>query len=104
MKQLFTLLIAFVLFSPMLRSTEPSKHVYEGEVTGVVCAACSDHVKTALSKIPSVSSVKVVKGEKEGVNKLIIEATSDTLTAADANNALGEYAKEYSIIKLTKAS
>ncbi len=106
MKPLLTLFIALVLTLPALRSEEPAKHSYQGEVTGVVCQDCSNHIKFALGKIPGVTSVKVLKGDKDGVNKLVIDSSSDKLTAEAANKALGEFAKDYAItsLKETKGS
>jgi copper chaperone CopZ len=68
-----------------------------------MCAACSNHVKTALGKIPGVESVKVLHGESEGAPaKLVVVSTSDHLTRDDAVKALGEDAKSYTILSLSR--
>ena len=100
MKSILKLIVTFILTVSNLHSAEPTKHTYQGEVTGVVCAACSDHVKSALSKISGVESVKVLRGEKEGVNKLVVISTAASLTLQEVNKALGEYAKDYTITSL----
>ncbi len=100
MKYLLALFIALLIAIPVLLSAKPAKHSYQGEVTGVVCQDCSDHVKTALGKLPGVTSVKVLKGDKEGVNKLVIDSNSDKLTLDELNKALEEFAKSYAVTSL----
>ena len=99
MKHLLTLLI--VTFITTLFAADPAaKHTFTGEVTGVVCQACSDHVKAALKKLPGVESVTIKRGEKPGVHQLTVITTADKLTKDDANKALGEHASSYAIISL----
>jgi copper chaperone CopZ len=76
---------------------------YTAEVTGVVCAACKAHVTDAFKKLPGVDKVEFAKGEKEGTQKVSFASTASGLTKADAVKALGEAAKEYSIVSLDKA-
>jgi copper chaperone CopZ len=101
MKQIFILLLT--ILTATLQAADEAKHTFEGEVTGVVCQACSDHVKAALGKLPGVSSVTIKRGEKPGAHKLTIVSTADKLTKEEANKALGEHAKSYAVISLEPA-
>ena len=95
------LILLFITITTVLCAGEPAlKHTFEGEVTGVVCQACSDHVKAALGKMPGVSSVTIKRGEKAGAHSLTIVSTAEKITKEDANKALGEFAKSYSVISL----
>lgn len=81
---------------------EKKSVTYEGKITGVVCASCKEHVAGALiQKLPGVVSVDVKPGDEEA-NKLIIVADSDTITKESAIEALGTYAKNYTIVSLAK--
>lgn len=72
---------------------------YEGEVAGIFCSACSDHVKAALLKIDGVQSVKITTPPKGGLPHLHISSTKP-LTREIAVQALGEKAKMYHIQSL----
>ena len=105
MKHILTLLLNLVVIVSCSAS-EPVTFLYKGEVAGIMCSACSDHVQTALAKMKGVETVKVLPADKEGgVPKLEITATSATITKEDAVKALGDYAKTYDIrsLKLVKA-
>lgn len=82
------------------RAGEPATFLYQGEVAGVMCSACSNHVETALSKIQGVQKVKVLPAKEGGVPRLEVTATTATLTREDAVKALGDYAKTYDIRSL----
>lgn len=102
------LLILFLLTiaMPCIHAADPQPvHTYKGEVAGVMCAACSNHVKAALNKLPGVQSVKVLPGEKEGAPaRLVVVSTANHLTREDAIKALGEDAKNYTVLSLSPAS
>ncbi len=76
---------------------------YTAEVTGVVCAACKAHITEAFKKLPGVDKVEFAKGEKEGTQKVSFASSATSLSKEDAVKALGEAAKEYSILSLNKA-
>lgn len=101
-----SVLLAFIaLFGPSLFAADAPQYKYTGEVAGVVCSACSGHVKTCLSKLDGVVSVKVLRPEKEGEPaKLEVVSTSSALTKEAAVKALGEQAKYYDIRSLSLAS
>ncbi|MBX7207992.1 MAG: hypothetical protein K1X78_06770 [Verrucomicrobiaceae bacterium] len=93
------------LLTAMSRSADAVADVtYTGEISGVVCASCKEHVTTMLmKKLDGVVSVDVKPGDKpEGNQKLVIVAKSDKLTKEKANEALGTFAKNYEIVSLTK--
>lgn len=98
------LLLCFTL--PTLRAADEAKTVtYEGKISGVVCASCKEHVTGALKqRLPDVISVEVKPGEKPDAEdkKLIIVAGSAAITKETATEALGTYAKNYTIKSLEK--
>jgi hypothetical protein len=97
------LLLTLSLLSVALQAADTPKAVtYEGKITGVVCVSCKEHVAGALmQKLPGVVSVDVKPGDADA-NKLIIVANSDAITKESATEALGTYAKNYSIVSLAK--
>jgi len=97
------LLTLSLLVTAAVQAGDAKKSVtYEGKITGVVCASCKEHVAGALiQKLPGVVSVDVKPGDEEA-NKLIIVADSDTITKESAIEALGTYAKNYTIVSLAK--
>jgi hypothetical protein len=97
------LLLTLSLLAATLQAADTPKSVtYEGKITGVVCVSCKEHVAGALmQKLPGVVSVDVKPGDAEA-NKLIIVANSDAITKESATEALGTYAKNYSIVSLAK--
>lgn len=100
MKRLFIVTFS-LLASAITGAADPSLHTYRGEVAGVVCTACSAHVEEALSHIPGVKSVKIVKNPKGGLPQIELTATVATITRQDAVKALGEDAKSYDVQTLT---
>ena len=92
--------LTFLCFLTSLAFAVDPTFQYRGEITGVACAACSKHVKTALEKLPGVSSVKVKTTETEGLAKIEITSTSDKITKESAIVALGKEAESYKIMKL----
>ncbi len=97
------ILLSLSLLTAALQAADTPKAVtYEGKITGVVCVSCKEHVAGALmQKLPGVVSVDVKPGDAEA-NKLIIVANSDAITKESATEALGTYAKNYSIVSLAK--
>ena len=76
---------------------------YEGTITGVVCAACKQHVTEALTaKIDGITEVKITPGEKEGEQKITITSKKDGVTKDSAVQALGELAETYKRLSLEK--
>ncbi|MCB1227372.1 MAG: hypothetical protein KDK99_16260 [Verrucomicrobiales bacterium] len=106
MKNLSSLLLA-LLFSvtallPTSRAAD-GEIVYEGAITGIVCASCRSHVTQALTeRLDGTVAVKVVAGEKEGEQKLIITSTNPEVTKDKAISALGSLKKMYHIQSLER--
>lgn len=96
MKTLLSTLVT--LLSAAVLATEPL-HVYEGEVAGIFCSACSTHVKAALERIDGVQSVKILGTPKGGLPRLRVTSRRP-LTRAQAVAALGDKAKLYDIRSL----
>lgn len=97
------ILLLFAITAPFLRASDPTPtHTYRGEVAGVMCSACSNHVKTALSKLEGVTSVKVTRGEPGAPAKLEVVSSSLNLTREAAVKALGDYSKTYDIRSLKR--
>jgi len=99
MKHILTLLLSLITLATS-HAAEPATYLYQGEVAGVMCSACSNHVEAALSKIKGVQSVKVLPAKNGGIPRLEVTATTATLTQEAAVKALGEYAKTYDIRSL----
>ena len=108
MKHLFLLLSVIVsALTSLCRAADAAPEVtYTGEISGVVCISCKEHVTAMLSKkLDGIVSVDVKPGEKpEGNQKLIIVAKNDKITKEKANEALGTFAKNYEIVSLAKKS
>jgi hypothetical protein len=98
---LFTLLSTLLLNG----ADEAKTTTYEGKITGVVCASCKEHVTVALKqKLPDVVSVDVKPGDTPDAEekKLIIVTQGSAITKESATEALGTYAKNYTITSLAK--
>jgi copper chaperone CopZ len=79
--------LLFVLVTAMaLSGAEPRS--YSGDITGVVCSACKDHVITTLMKLQGISLVEIIPGEKPESRKIIVKCDRDTLSATELSNAL----------------
>jgi copper chaperone CopZ len=106
MKKLFLLLsVVMSALTAVTRAADPVAEVtYTGEISGIVCASCKEHVTTMLmKKIDGVVSVDVKPADKpEGNQKLIIVAKNASITKESATEALGTFAKNYEIVSLTK--
>lgn len=102
MKHILTLLLSLHLVVSCT-AAEPVTFTYQGEVAGVMCSVCSNHVQAALSKIKGVQSVKVMRNESGGLPKLEITATSAAITREDCVKALGDAAKTYDVRSLKLA-
>lgn len=66
-----------------------------------MCSVCSGHVKSALEKLPGVTSVRITAGKGGGLPAITVLSTSANLTRESAIQALGDHAKSYSIVSFT---
>jgi copper chaperone CopZ len=102
----FLALSVFALLPSFASATDPAPgavtYQYKGGITGVACAACSKHVKTALQKLPGVTALKVVPTETSGLATIEITSTSPDITKESAILALGQQADAYQIQKLSR--
>lgn len=98
---LHSIVIAFTLITAAFPA-DAQKRVFTGEINGVVCASCKEHIKAMLSKnIPGLVSVDVQPGATaESPRKLIIVAQSESLTRERVVAALGSLAKNYEVLSL----
>ena len=97
-----SLAIAFS-FALMARAGDVQK--YEGEITGVVCPACQEHVTEALMKVDGVKSVEIAPTNVPTIRHIVITAAKEGFSAADANNALATaHGETYKVTKLDKKS
>jgi len=99
-------IIAFVLLfiASLLNAGDKPVFTYEGEVAGVMCSACSNHVKGALSKLDGVTEIKITLGKEGSVPHLTITSTSPSITKEAAIKALGDKATMYVIQSLKLAA
>ncbi len=98
------LIILTLALTSLLQAADQTTYTYEGEVAGVMCAACSNHVQSALRKLDGVTSVKVTPAKDGGVPHLTLVSTSSKLTKEAAIKALGDQAKMYVIQSFKLAS
>ena len=78
---------------------------YVGQITGVVCGACKDHVTEALMKVDGIKSVEINPTNVPEIRHITIKATKDNFSASDANNALtAAKGENYKVTKLDKKS
>ncbi|MBB5040171.1 heavy-metal-associated domain-containing protein [Prosthecobacter dejongeii] len=98
----YLLLSTLWLAGPCL-AAEPS-FVYQGEVAGLFCSACSAHVKSSLMTIKGVKEVKIKMAPEGQLPKLTLIATTDQLTREDAVRALGDKAKSFDVRTLNLVS
>lgn len=99
MKSALQLFLAFVSLS--LFAGEPVK--YEGEITGIVCGACKEHVTEALMKVNGVKSVEIAPTNVPEIRHIIITAAKPEFSASDANNALASaHGDNYKVTRLEK--
>lgn len=101
------LLVSLILstLASFCRAADAAPEVtYTGEISGVVCISCKEHVTAMLTKkLDGIVSVDVKPGDKpESNQKLIIVAKNDKITKEQANDALGSFAKNYEIVSLAK--
>ena len=99
------LLLSLCLSLPALvaAADEKAVHTYEGAISGVVCAACKEHVTAALSKkLPGFVSVEIKNTDNPDAKKLTIVAANPDVTKDSVTTALGSYAKNYSVLSLDK--
>ena len=105
MKHLTQILLSLLFVTTSCTAGDPVTFTYQGEVAGVMCSACSNHVQTALDKISGVKNVTVLAAKDGGLPRLEITASSAQITREDCVKALGEQAKMYDVrsLKLVKA-
>jgi copper chaperone CopZ len=92
-----TLLTFLLLATSLLHAADPALHTYKGEVAGVMCSICSNHVQTALKTLPGVKDVTVMPAKNGGLPVLTITSTSAEITKEAAIKALGDKANQYVI-------
>lgn len=97
-KSIATLILA--LLATFLQAADKPIYTYEGEVAGVMCSACSNRVKGALSTIEGVKSVKITLPKSGGLPQIVVVSSSPSLTKEAAVKALGADAKMYDIRSL----
>jgi hypothetical protein len=95
------LFVILTVISAGLASAEDAK--YNATMTGIMCGACKQKVRLALAKLDS-TQINFTAGEKEGETKVTFVSKKASLTKDDATKALGEAAKEFTVVTLAKAS
>ncbi len=76
---------------------------YVGEITGVVCPACKEHVTTALMKVEGIKSIEIDPTNVPEIRHLTIKASKENFSASEANNALtAAHGDSYKVTKLEK--
>jgi len=76
---------------------------YVGEITGVVCSACKEHVTESLMKVHGVQTVEINPTNVPEIRHITIKAEKENLSATDVNNALAAaHGDTYKVTKLDK--
>ena len=76
---------------------------YVGEITGVVCSACKEHVTESLMKVDGVKTVEINPTNVPEIRHITIKAAKENFSASDANNALATaHGDTYKVTKLEK--
>ena len=100
-----TAILALSLLTGAFAADEAKKeHTFTGDITGVVCSSCKQHVTAMLTKnLEGVVNVDVKPGATDDApKKLILTAKSDAVTKEAVIKALGDYAKNYQVLSLVK--
>ena len=100
---LVTLFASLALLSHTVSQAEEPEVTYVAEMTGMVCAACRDHVRESFAKLPGTSGIEIERGDKPDTQKVTLKSKSPNLTKADAVKALGSSAETYVVISWQKA-
>lgn len=89
----FLLALIHLLALPVFAADKPVTYV--GEMTGMVCAGCKQHVTESFTKLAGVSKVEIILGDKPGTQKVTLTSTSAALTKEQAVATLGASAATY---------
>lgn len=99
MKQALHLFLALCAFSVFAGDAVK----YEGEITGIVCGACKEHVTEALMKVHGVKTVEIAPTNLPEIRHITITASKPDFSASDANNALSQaHGDTYKVTRLEK--
>lgn len=96
------LILSLLGFGVLLRAEDAAQIPYTAVVTGVVCQSCKNALTVALKKLPGVKEVEFAKGDKPGTQKLTFKSSSGTLSKSDAETALGDHAKEFTVVSFDR--
>lgn len=78
---------------------------FQGQITGVVCAACKDHVVSSLAKLKGVKDIEIAPTNVPEIRMLILKVETAALTADDVNKLLAaDYGESYKVTTLAKKS
>lgn len=76
---------------------------FQGQITGVSCGACKDHVVTSLAKLKGVKDIEISPTNLPEVRMLTIKAETAALTADEVNKLLtADHGESYKVTKLEK--
>lgn len=76
---------------------------YQGQITGVVCASCKDHVLSSLGKVKGVKDIQIQPTNLPEVRLLTIKSESEELTADELNKALSTaHGESYKVTQLAR--
>lgn len=102
MKSIFQSIVIAFAFITAAFAADTLERAYTGEIKGVVCASCKEHIKAMLGKnMPGLVSVDVLPGATaDSPRRLVIVAKTESLTKEQVAAALGSFAKNYEILSL----
>jgi len=78
---------------------------FQGQITGVVCAACKEHVVSSLAKLKGVKDIEIAPTNVPEIRMLILKVETAALTADEVNKLLtADHGDSYKVTTLAKKS
>lgn len=97
-----TLLFAIIALAASAFAADPPANTYVTAVGGVVCQECKAKLTFSIKKLPGVKDVTFAKGDKPGEQKITFASSATELEKKDILKALGDSAKEFTVLSLEK--
>jgi copper chaperone CopZ len=78
---------------------------FQGQITGVVCGACKDHVVSSLAKLKGIKDIEISPTNLPDIRMLTLKVETAALTAEDVNKRLtADHGENYKVTTWVKKS
>jgi len=78
---------------------------FQGQITGVVCGACKDHVVSSLAKLNGIKDIEISPTNLPEIRMLTLKVETAALTAEDVNKLLtSDHGESYKVTTWVKKS